>query len=124
MIDLKKTPARSCGNTTHERECIQDLHPLIWEGICLHCNCNLNGLCELLRLIPISIERLWLSCLGASVWMVCGLDRDACLRVHNNCLGHCKCCGQSHIGNIVVGVSDLTLQKRVCISELLDLSSM
>ena len=63
-LSLSCCPNMCCAST-YERECIQDFHPLIHEGVCLHGDCNLNGSYELFSFVLIPIK--WLGGLALQV---------------------------------------------------------
>ena len=80
---------------------------------------NLNGSYEFFGLVSISIERFGISSLGASGWVVRGLDRYAGLGVRCDSLCHCRCHSGSHIGNVITCVCDSGLEKGIRFPELL-----
>ena len=51
-------------------KCIQDLHSLVCEDVCLHSDRDLNGSYELFGLVPIPIKWFRISCFSASDWVV------------------------------------------------------
>ena len=110
-----------CRASAHERKCIQDLHSPVCKGIGLHSDGDPNGSYEFFGLVLISIEWFGISGLGASGWVVQGLDRYAGLGVCCDSLCHCGCRSRSHTGNVVVCVCDLGLEKGIQFPELLQL---
>src|SRR5882672_10293872 len=79
-----------CYPSMHEWEGIQDLHPLIREGVQLHGDGNADRSDKLFCLVPASVKGLWLCCLRTSRGMACcWLVRQDCL-----CYGRCRfgCC--------------------------------
>jgi len=71
--------------------------------------------------VLVPIEGLRFHCPCASTRMLYQLDGYVDLGVCGDSLGHCRCRSRSHIGDIIVGISNSALEKGIRISELLDL---
>src|SRR5882672_4364771 len=69
----------------HEREGIQDLHPLVHEHVELHSDGDTDGSDELFCLVPASVETLGLGCSSTSGGVA------PSQHVHQDCLCYSQC---------------------------------